>query len=218
MTTEENLNYVAAKEVTGKEREDVLDDLKKEMLEKQNNIYFARVFFIKQHGLETIKNAVCKFIENQFGLKGKAFYDKVHIGGWYEDDGPLEAIIKKMEEPEENCNSNDIKITYDHDRDGKVGKAFLQLSELDKGAILLKTIVNIKENTGGGTYFPTHIFASFSSLIHSDELDELENVFYHDIYNYIEEYLEKIGENRCPSCGEEITGKGKFCSNCGATL
>ena len=39
-----------------------------------------------------------------------------------------------------------------------------------------------------------------------------------DMYLYLEDYMEKIASNMCPVCGEEIAGKGKFCSNCGAPL
>ena len=42
--------------------------------------------------------------------------------------------------------------------------------------------------------------------------------YYCDMFIYLENYMEKIGSNKCPVCGEEIVGKGKFCANCGATL
>ena len=46
-------------------------------------------------------------------------------------------------------------------------------------------------------------------------------VVVNDVMNpfvYLDNYMEKIGSNKCPVCGEEIVGKGKFCANCGATL
>ena len=203
MTTEENLHYVAAKEVTGKEREDVLDDLKKEMLEKQCNWYLSKVFFVKKaHGLETVKNAVCKFIEEQFGLKGKDFFDKVLIGDRYDSIlanslATFERSLEGSKELEENDSSKKIKIVYDNN-------VFIEISEQCNGAILLKTSIKTSLKT--------------RHLMERLRRSQMDTMFYHDIYNYLEEYLEKIGENRCPSCGEEITGKGKFCSNCGATL
>lgn len=48
----------------------------------------------------------------------------------------------------------------------------------------------------------------------TDKVDE----YYHDMYLAIDEFLKQIAGNKCPHCGEEITGKGKFCANCGAAL
>lgn len=45
-----------------------------------------------------------------------------------------------------------------------------------------------------------------------------DEAYYRDMYGFIEDYIEKIASNKCPVCGEEIVGKGKFCANCGATL
>lgn len=39
-----------------------------------------------------------------------------------------------------------------------------------------------------------------------------------EMYAYVDEYLNKIAVNKCPHCGEKITGKGIFCSNCGTKL
>lgn len=45
-----------------------------------------------------------------------------------------------------------------------------------------------------------------------------EEKYNYKMFNYLEEYMLQIASNRCPVCGEEIAGKGKFCSNCGAIL
>lgn len=50
------------------------------------------------------------------------------------------------------------------------------------------------------------------------DLDDDKKNYYCDMFIYLEDYMEKISSNKCPVCGEEIVGKGKFCANCGATL
>lgn len=39
-----------------------------------------------------------------------------------------------------------------------------------------------------------------------------------EMFDFVENYLEKKAVHKCPHCGEEISGKGKFCVNCGAPL
>lgn len=50
-----------------------------------------------------------------------------------------------------------------------------------------------------------------------------ENIFLHYLlFKDIDEFVEKMNNSFdakvCPHCGEEITGKGKFCANCGLPL
>ena len=37
-------------------------------------------------------------------------------------------------------------------------------------------------------------------------------------WEYYQDFIGNPEPHKCPVCGEEIVGKGKFCANCGATL
>ena len=190
MTTEENLNYVAAKE-----KEDVvLDDVQKKEFEKQDNWYLSRVFFPQSaQGLETVKAAICQFIKEKLEIEDKDFYNLVSI--------------ETFDESEQGCPSH-TRIAYRSSMSSSY-EAILKLYD-KKGRVQLQVTYVAKQKQS--------FFTDDYDSDYDDDEKSIFTLFYHDIYNYIEEYLEKIGENRCPSCGEEIVGKGKFCSNCGATL
>lgn len=60
---------------------------------------------------------------------------------------------------------------------------------------------------------------AFLIKVHSRSgIKEEHEKHYYKSFIFIENYIKKIGSNKCPVCGEEIVGKGKFCANCGATL
>ena len=42
--------------------------------------------------------------------------------------------------------------------------------------------------------------------------------YYKEIFTFIDEYMKKIASGYCPNCEQEITGAGRFCSNCGEKL
>lgn len=65
--------------------------------------------------------------------------------------------------------------------------------------------------------------ARTSTFFRSVDGDGLEMVpegqtYCRDIYNFIDEYLSDVKSGRCPSCGAEVTGEGRFCASCGAKL
>ena len=42
--------------------------------------------------------------------------------------------------------------------------------------------------------------------------------YYKEIFTFIDEYMRKIANGYCPNFEQEITGAGRFCSNCGENL
>lgn len=42
--------------------------------------------------------------------------------------------------------------------------------------------------------------------------------YYKEIFTFIDEYMRKIANGYCPNFEQEITGAGRFCSNCGEKL
>lgn len=157
----------------------------------------------------------------------------------------LNDVVDYQEEEivEENIvtgRKEETKMTTEHEKELELQHNFYTQKVIftkSPGGIntVLKAVAEfLSKELGDEVEYLTNIENVFNCRILKIEVEEISNdaflvkcdigqyaskeTYCRDMFFFLEDYMEKIDSNKCPVCGEEIVGKGKFCANCGTTL
>lgn len=169
------------------------------------------------------------------GLKSVLNYVADH-----QEDGMIEEKFVTEHEEEENMSKKQDpvlerkynwyvqKVIYNESSGGidtivkAIAEYMVDVENLDnKDDLDFSTYGEWHNIRSGDTEIDVKVISDDDFLVKVEEVydnDSDRENYYCNMFTYLEDYMEKIGSNKCPVCGEEIVGKGKFCANCGATL
>ena len=130
---------------------------------------------------------------------------------------------KKWKKQNNTTGSMDIVCVHENDKHKEVKAGEVRVTIKDNVAIVKSINYLIYDPVVLTSMMHTFTYLQKDEAsIYKKYVPKWEKYFYRDLFVDLDAYVEKCHEeyaaNSCPHCGEMITGKGKFCANCGSPL